>query len=33
METLRIVAWKLEYLRKIEKFRAENSVIAYIDET
>ena len=33
METPRTVTWRLDYLRKIEKFWAENYVIIYLDET
>ena len=33
MEAPRIVAWRWEHLRKIEKFRAENYVVVYLNET
>ena len=33
MECRRIVAWRYEYLRKIEKLRSEGYLIVYIDET
>ena len=33
MESYKIVAWRYEYLRKIEKFRAESYLIICLDKT
>ena len=33
IETPRIVAWRWEYLRQIEKYRSEGSLIVLLDET
>ena len=33
MESPRIVAWRWKYLRQVEKFRSDGSLIVYLDET
>ena len=33
MGTRRIVTWRWEYLRQVEKFRSERYLIVYLDET
>jgi hypothetical protein len=33
METLRLLTWRTEYIATIQKYRAENRNIVFLDET